>query len=65
VLEVSTPTASEAVGVLNLALPKTNWISVATNIAGGSGNFSLTATNVVSPALPQKFFILSTTNNLP
>ena len=49
----------------NLTLPKSNWTSVATNVAGGSGNFSLTATNVFSPVTPHKYFMLSTTNNLP
>jgi hypothetical protein len=48
----------------NVALPKTNWTAIATNTLGASGNFTQTATNAVIPGIPQKFFILSTTNNL-
>jgi len=47
----------------NVALPRTNWVAIATNVLGGSGNFSLTATNVISPNILREFYILSTTNN--
>jgi hypothetical protein len=47
----------------NVALPRTNWIAIATNTLGGSGNFTLTATNVINPNTAQEFYILSTTNN--
>ncbi len=47
----------------NAALPKTNWTAIATNVLGGSGNFTLTATNVVNSHAAQMFYILGTTNN--
>jgi hypothetical protein len=47
----------------NIALPKTNWTAIATNMLVGSGSFTLTATNAVTPGLLQEFFLLSTTNN--
>jgi fibronectin-binding autotransporter adhesin len=48
----------------NVALPKTTWTVIATNLLSGTGNFTLTITNAVSPGIPRKFFMLSTTNNL-
>ncbi len=39
----------------SLYLPVTNWTAVATNTASG-GSFTLTATNVVSPAAGARFF---------
>ena len=39
----------------NLVSP--NWTPVATNLSGG-GNFTFTATNVLSPAIPAEFFQL-------
>ena len=41
----------------NIAAALTNWTPEATNVAG-SGAFTFTATNVVNPAAPQRFFIL-------
>ena len=41
----------------NLASALTNWIAVASNAAPG-GNFTFTATNVVSATSPNRFFIL-------
>jgi hypothetical protein len=42
----------------NLALPLAQWASVSTNTLSGSGNFTITATNVVTPNTPQQFYIL-------
>jgi autotransporter-associated beta strand protein len=47
----------------NLALPTGSWMAIATNILSGSGNFTLTATNMVNPNIPQEFYMFSTTNN--
>jgi autotransporter-associated beta strand protein len=47
----------------NVATPRTNWIAIATNTLGGSGNFTLAATNVINLNAAQEFYILSTTNN--
>jgi autotransporter-associated beta strand protein len=41
----------------NLARPRTNWTRLATNVFDLSGNF--TFTNAVSPATPQRFFLIS------
>ena len=41
----------------NLATPFTNWTSVATNIPA-TGNFTITATNVFSTGVRQKFFLI-------
>ena len=46
----------------NLAQSLSQWLPVWTNIAGGSGSFTLTATNAVIRNAPQQFFILSTNN---
>jgi hypothetical protein len=42
----------------NAALPLSQWGPVATNLLSGSGSFTLTATNAVSPGAPQRFYIL-------
>lgn len=42
----------------NVALPVSQWLPVATNVLNGSGNFTITATNVVNPSFPQRFYIL-------
>lgn len=42
----------------NLAMPITQWLPVATNVLTASGNFVMTATNVVNNAVSQQFFIL-------
>jgi PKD repeat protein len=42
----------------NLALPFSQWTPVATNTLVASGNFTFTATNVVAPILPQRFFVI-------
>jgi PKD repeat protein len=44
----------------NLALPLSQRTPVATNILSASGNFSITATNTVTPAVRQRFYILET-----
>jgi len=44
----------------NLALPLSAWTPVTTNILSANGNFSITVTNTVSPAHPQRFYILQT-----
>jgi hypothetical protein len=41
----------------NLASALTNWIAVASNTAPG-GNFTFTATNVISATVPNQFFLL-------
>ena len=41
----------------NLSLPLSNWTVLATNVANG-GNFTLTATNAVNPAAPNRFYLL-------
>jgi hypothetical protein len=41
----------------NLALPLTNWMVLATNVAN-SGNFTLIATNAVNAAAPNRFYLL-------
>ena len=42
----------------NVAQPINQWIPVATNVLGASGNFSITATDVVNPIAPQQFYML-------
>ena len=42
----------------NLALPRSQWMPVATNVLNAGGNFSITATNAVNPNVPQQFYIL-------
>jgi uncharacterized repeat protein (TIGR03803 family) len=42
----------------NATMPIQNWTPVVTNALDASGNFNLTATNVVSHTFPQRFFIL-------
>ena len=44
----------------NLAQPLTNWTPVATNVLNVTGSFIFTATNVVDPKAPQRFYILQT-----
>jgi len=44
----------------NLALPLSQWTPVATNFLSASGNFTITATNSVSPKRSQQFYILKT-----
>jgi hypothetical protein len=44
----------------NLAQPLGQWRSVATNILNASGNFSITATNVVAPNAAQQYYLLET-----
>ena len=41
----------------SLALPRNQWVPVATNQLSGSGSFTLTTTNAVSPAAPQRFYM--------
>ncbi len=42
----------------NLTEPLNQWTPIATNMLGGNGNFSITATNAVNLAAPQRFYIL-------
>lgn len=42
----------------NLAQPLNQWTPVTTNVLGTNDNFTITATNTVSPAVPQRFYIL-------
>jgi uncharacterized repeat protein (TIGR03803 family) len=42
----------------NLTEPLNQWVPVATNALGASGNFSITATNAVNPNAPQRFYLL-------
>ncbi len=44
------------IATTNIGTPSSSWIPIATNTYDGSGNFSFT--NVVNPALPQRFFQL-------
>jgi len=48
----------ETLTTTNLTLPIHQWQSVATNVLSVSGIFSFTATNVLNPADPQRFFRL-------
>jgi uncharacterized repeat protein (TIGR03803 family) len=42
----------------DLALPFSQWTSVATNLLNTEGDFTITATNVADPVAPQRFYIL-------
>ena len=42
----------------NVALPLVQWTPVATNVLAVSGNFTITATNAVSPGARQQFYTL-------
>jgi hypothetical protein len=42
----------------NLTQPPGQWTPVATNLLNTNGNFTLTATNVVVPKAPKRFYIL-------
>jgi alpha-tubulin suppressor-like RCC1 family protein len=42
----------------NLTQPLNQWLPVATNVLGADGNFTITVTNTVSPAIPKRFYIL-------
>ena len=44
----------------NVALPLNQWTPVTTNTLSASGNFTITITNTVSPAVPQRCYILKT-----
>ena len=45
-------------GTTNLTKPLSQWTPILTNNFDGSGNLNL-STNVVNPAVPQQFYILS------
>src|SRR5206468_7910220 len=50
-----TPNASyTGLSATNVALPVSNWLSIATNQFGSGGGFSFT--NAISPGEPQRFF---------
>src|SRR6266568_2805978 len=42
----------------NVALPRSQWTPLATNILSASGNFTLTVTNAVDPAAQRRFYTL-------
>ena len=42
----------------NLTKPLSQWQSVATNVLGADGNFSITAANAVIPNVAQQFYVL-------
>ena len=42
----------------NLAEPLNQWLPIATNVLATNGNFSITATNAVSPSDRQRFYLL-------
>ncbi|MGP8020511.1 MAG: PKD domain-containing protein, partial [Limisphaerales bacterium] len=44
----------------NVALPLNQWLPVASNTLSLSGNFTITISNTVTSALPQRFYILKT-----
>lgn len=44
----------------DVTLPLNEWVPVWTNVLSGGGNFSITATNVLSPAAAQQFYLLRT-----
>lgn len=48
----------------NVALPTSQWKTIATNVASGNA-YSFTGTNAVNPALDKQFYILSSTNFNP
>ena len=41
----------------NLALPRSQWTPVATNVWSANGNFSLTVSNGVNGSVPQQFYL--------
>jgi autotransporter-associated beta strand protein len=47
----------------DVALPLSQWITVATNTVNANGAFTFTGTNVVTPGSQQQFYILSNTNS--
>jgi len=42
----------------NVTQPRSQWQSVATNVLGADGNFTITSANAVTPGAPQQFYIL-------
>jgi len=42
----------------NVALPRSQWTPLATNILSANGIFTLTVTNAVDPTAPQRFYTL-------
>ena len=42
----------------NVAQPLSSWTVMSSNLWGGGASFMFTATNAVSPAVPQRFYIL-------
>jgi PKD repeat protein len=44
----------------NVSLPVNQWTPVATNVLSASGDFTITAANVVTPGVLQQFYILQT-----
>jgi alpha-tubulin suppressor-like RCC1 family protein len=51
-------TTNYVVMTTNIALPRNQWTSVATNVLRGNGNFTLTITNAVDPTARQRFYTL-------
>jgi hypothetical protein len=66
---VITGTNAQATGIYylltstNVALPLSQWVTVATNEVDTDNNFTFTGTNVVTPGGQQQFYILSSTNS--
>jgi fibronectin-binding autotransporter adhesin len=46
----------------NVALPLSQWVPVATNVLGASGNYIFNGTNVATPGGQYQFYILGNTN---
>ncbi len=42
----------------NVAVPLNQWLPLTTNILNASGNFNISIINTVTPAIPQRFYIL-------
>lgn len=42
----------------NLALPLSQWTPAASNLTAGNSNFTIVATNAVSPGAPEQFFMI-------
>jgi len=47
----------------NVALPRSEWTTIATNVLSGSGSFEFTVTNGVILNAPQQFYMLSNSRN--
>jgi hypothetical protein len=43
----------------SLASPLSQWKALATNVPAATGNFSITATNAITPGAPLQFYVLA------